>query len=326
MTYKEFVQKLEQEKKSNSFLFVGEEDYLIDDCVNRLVKMFVEPSSKDFNFDVFYASQVEVGRIIETANAYPMLSGTRVVIVKEFDKIATAGVEALAGYLQNPLKVTKLILICDKLNTRTKAITTIKSKSCCVECKSIYDNQIPGWIKDFVKSRGFDISYDASLLIHAHVGNNLRAIVNEVDKISLNITEKKTIEESDVQWAVGLSRKFSVFDLNDAIGNRKIENALVILTRMLESGESQTGILTMVTRHFVNLLKVKSLSAQKKSQNEIAVATGIPPFFINKNKEMSSKFTMEQFDYIFDTLLKTDLKLKTSQQSPKIALQTMLIS
>ncbi|MFQ5751907.1 MAG: DNA polymerase III subunit delta, partial [bacterium] len=157
------------------------------------------------------------------------------------------------------------------------------------------------------------------------VGNNLRVIVNELDKIILNLTGKKKIEVKDVQKVVGLTRKFSVFDLNDAIGYKDLEKALVILNHMLESGESPTGILAMIARHFINLNKLKGVVTQNKSKDEMSTLTGIPPFFIQKSLEMATNYSAAQLQHIFESLLEKDLILKTSQQPPAIALQSLLI-
>lgn len=326
MTYNEFLESLKKNQEAPLFLFVGAEDYLIEDGVRRLDEACFGANPKDFDYDVLYASQVDVGRILDVANAYPMMSPCRMVIVKELQKVAAKGLEALATYANNPAKTTKLILIADKLNMRSKAASTIKTKSCFVECKPLYDNKIPAWITEFVKGNGYEISSEASLLLQAYVGSNLRGLVNEVEKITLNLNNKKKIETEDVQNVVGFSRKFSVFDLTDAIGAKQLEKSITILNKMLESGESHTAILAMITRHFVNLLKVKGLGAQKKSRNEIASLAGIAPFFVQKTEEMARRFPNEKFDNIFSVLLTTDIKLKTSQQSPEIALQTMLIN
>ncbi len=324
MTYLEFIKKLEKGDLHPAYVFAGTEQYLVDDCLKRLSEKVVEPSTREFNYDVFYASQIDAGRIIDAACAYPMLADARMVVVKELHKLSPSGLTAIGQYLEKPSATTRLVLITEKFSAKNKAYKQIKDKSCFVELKPLYDNQIPDWIKNLLKRQGYEISYNACLLIQAHVGNSLLNIANEIEKIKLNVESKK-IDESDVQRVVGLSKKFSVFDLNDALGNRQVEKSLSILNKMLDSGESPTAILAMVTRHFMNLLKVKGAVAQNKSPNEITALTGIPPFFIKKTKAMASQYPAEQFSTVFSCLLEADLNLKTSQQPPKIALQTTLL-
>ncbi len=326
MQYREFKQHLKKNQLEKVYFLCGPEEYLLDDCLKDLTKRVVEPATREFNYDLFYAGQTDIGRVIEAANAYPMMSEKRLVVLKDVEKLTASGIKALTRHLQHPSATTMLVLVSPELAGRAKGIAKIKAGCCVVEFKQLYDNQVAGWIKDYVKSQGQEISYSATLLLHSHVGNNLRALTNELEKISLNLLhDSRKIEEEDVQQVVGLSRTYSVFNLNDAIGNKDISKSLLILNKMLASGESSTSILAMVARHYGNLLKIKGGVASGKSQSDLAKMTGIPSFFVSKTKEMAAKYSFEEFSNIFDCLLTTDLTLKTSRQTPRIALQTMLL-
>lgn len=324
MTYLDFVREFDKGTIHHAYLFTGTEDYLIDTGLKRLTDKLVDPATKEFNHDIFYASQVDAGKIIDAASAYPMLADTRVVVVKELHKLSPSDMEVLSGYVAKQPATTRFIFITEKFNARGKVQATFKSHTCFVECKPLYDNQIPDWIKHYAKENNCDISHKACLLIQSYVGNNLRAIVNEIEKLRLNVTGSK-IEEEHIQKVVGLSRKFSVFNLNDALGNRELDKSLLILNKMLESGESAVAILAMISRHFQNLVKVKGAAAHGKSQGEIAAIAGIPPFFVQKTGAMANNFSFEQLEQAFSLLLETDLQLKTSQQPPQIALQMLLL-
>ncbi len=326
MNYPEF-QKLAKERQVHpAYFFCGAEDYLMDQCLAGLEKAaFADAASREFNYDLFYGGQTDAGKILDTANAYPMFAELRMVVVKDVQKLAPSGLDALAAFLEKPPATTRLVLTCEKFNGRNKSFARIKAKTCFVEFKPLYDNQVAAWIKQEMKRRGIEMSYDASLLIHAHVGNSLRALANEMDKIMLNLDGRNRVDEADVQRVVGLSKKFSVFNLNDAIGGRDLNKAFLILTKMLESGESHTAILAMIGRHFTSLLKVKGCVSQRKKPNEIAAIAGIPPYYVAKTQEMAKNFSLSQMDDAFAALLDTDLALKTSQQPPQIALQTLLV-
>jgi len=325
MTHREFLQHIKKGAFHPCYFFNGTEEFLIDDCLKRLIDVLVEPATKDFNFDVFYGNEVDAGKIVDTASAYPMLAESRVVMVKEVDKLSTSDLERLAKYVLNPVQSTRLLLSSTKGKLGNKALNTIKTHSTYVEFKPLYDNKIPGWISDFVAEKGMEITYEASVLLHARVGNNLRALANEIEKIILNLNGQNKIDEAEVQQVVGLSRNFSVFNLNDAIGNRDINQALTILNQMLESGESPTGIVAMISRHFSNLLKIKGAAQLRKPQNEVTAMTGLPPFILKKVSSMARNYSFEQFDAIFQCLLETDTILKSSKLAPLVALQTMLV-
>jgi DNA polymerase-3 subunit delta len=326
MTYFDFVTHIKKKKFSPAYFLYGKEDYFIEDALNRLLEAACDPATKDFNLDIFYGNDADVGKILDAASAYPMLADMRVVVVKDVHKLATSGLELLSKYLDKPASTTILILVNNKAEPLTKTMSRIKSKSFSVECKPLYDRQIPKWLKGNLKEKGLEISDEAVLLFQVRVGNNLREIVNELEKVILNLNGKNRIEAAHVQNVVGLSRNYSIFDLTDAIGYRDLNKSLIITNQLLQSGESPTAILRLVTRHFVNLIKVKGAVVENKSKDQIAALTGIPPFFVEKTKKMAENFSVDQLNSIFEHLLETDLTLKTSRQSPKIAMETLLVN
>lgn len=325
MTYKELLIQISKNKFSPTYFLNGKEDYLLEDALNRLMEALCDPATKDFDLETFYGSEVDGIRIINAANAYPMMATDRVVVVKEVHKLTPTSFEQLTRYLEKPSSTTKLILISNKVDSRNKIISKIRTKSCWVECNPLYDREIPEWIRVHLKVKGYDITREAILMLQTRVGNNLRVIVNELDKIILNLNGRKKIIDSDVQKLVGYSRDYSIFDLTDAIGYKELSKSLSILNRMLQYGESPTVILGMITRHFISLVKVKGAIAQTKSQDEISQLTGIPSFVIKKMKKMSGNYPTSQFNKIFEYLLDTDVSLKTSSQKPKFALETLLV-
>jgi DNA polymerase-3 subunit delta len=325
MTYAELNKAIDEKALSNTYFLYGAESFLIEETVTKLVKAIVDPATKDFNFDVFYGGEAETGKIIDAANAYPMMAESRMVVVKDLHKLPPSGLEFLGKYLEKPAPTTKLVLVSTKVDGRGKAISEIKAKTSSVEFKPLYDRQIPGWIRQYLREKGYKINDDAVMLVHDRVGNNLRTIVNELEKTILNLDESTTIAVEDVQRIVGVSKNFSLFDLNDALGERDLHKSLAMLRQMLESGESATGILARIARSFANLVKVKGAAAQGKSTNDMAAATGIPTFFIKKTLKMASNYDRRELQRVFELLLEADLSLKTSQQPTLIALQGLLV-
>ncbi|MFQ5639682.1 MAG: DNA polymerase III subunit delta [bacterium] len=325
MNVNELLNQFKRNQFSNGYFFCGSEDYLLDVALSKLIEAKVEPATREFNLDIFYGKEVDANKILDTANAYPMMAQTRVVIVKNVLECPPSTLERIASYLQKPSPTTVLVLTCEKADLRKKAISKIKAHSTFVEFRPLYDRQFPGWIHEYLKKRGYEISQEAILLIQSRIGNGLRNVVNELEKIILNLNDNKKIDVEQVQAVVGLNKNFNVFELNDAIGFKNLDKSLSILTTMLERGESATGILVMMSRHFSSLTKLKGAMKQKKSAHEMTSITGIPPFFLDKSKKMAGNYTFDQLEFIFEKLLQTDVALKTSLQKPHIALQTLLI-
>jgi len=85
------------------------------------------------------------------------------------------------------------------------------------------------WIADLVKSKGFSSNSKCIAMLEEHIGNDLSRIANEIDKLSLNLTGKKVIEEDDIEKFIGISKEYNVFELQEAISRKDLVKAIKII-------------------------------------------------------------------------------------------------
>ena len=322
--FNEIVNRWKNGKFDPVYLFAGEEDFLIDVYLKELHPLCLEAGSEDFNLDVFYGSEAEGSAIVNAASSYPVMATRRLVIVKNIENLSAQSLKILGKYVKAPSPTTCLVLTAAKFDARKKQFADIKSNATTIETKPLYDNQIADWLKDFLRKESLTISEEAIRLLHASAGNSLRALASEIDKIKLNLGDRKNIESIDVETVVGISRKFNVFEFCDAVGRRDAKTSLHILQNMLQLGETPVAILNMLTRHFLILSKIKELKYQKISESEIARKTKVHPFFLGSYARQATLYTSRQFEKIFNLLLEADIQLKSSYQKPRLVLETLL--
>ena len=251
LSYEDVERSLRKKNFSPIYLFYGEEDFLIDETLQVLIDKAVEPSARSFNLDIVHGSDVDAKDIISLASAFPMMAEYRVVVVKDFDKLANT--ESLIPFIENALPSTLLVLILEKPDFRLKVFKALEKYAAIVEFKRIYENKIPGWIENQISKLGKEASSDACLLIQSNVGNSIREIKNEIDKLFIYIGDKKFIEIDDVNAVVGISKRYNIFELQKAIGRKDIASAQEILERMLEAGEYPVSMIVMLTKYFQKL-------------------------------------------------------------------------
>jgi len=306
------------------YLFYGEEDFLTEQLCTNILKAAIAPGTEDFNLDVLYGNEVDGGKIMAIASSYPMMAARRVVLVKSFTLLSAQSIEMLAKYIKNPLPTTCLILTAEKVDLRKSKLAAIEKGSTTVEARPLYDRDIPKWIVAHLAERQMTISEPAIRLLHASVGNSLRSLSTEIDKISLNLGPRKKIEEDDVAAVIGMSKQFTVFDLCDAIGNKNISHGLKILGRMLQIGETPVGILAMLSRHFTILAKLKGFKAQRMGSADMAKRLNLNPFFLDHYLQQATKYNQAQLRDAFFLLLEADQHLKTSYQKPKLIIEELM--
>jgi DNA polymerase-3 subunit delta len=308
------------------YLFHGSEDLLIEESVKAIVEAALDEGTKGFNYDVVYGSKVEAKDVVAMAASFPMMSKRRIVVVKEFEKLVAAESERdiFLAYLARPLESTSLILITEKPDFRKKPFTDLKKKAVVVECNALYDNQVPAWITSRVKKLKREMKPEAVRVLHEYVGNSLRGLQNELDKLFIFVGDKRTIDAEDVHAVVGASKGYTIFELQNAIGRKDLKQALTILERMMEYGESPQFIIVMLTRFFTQLWKLSELKRRKASNQEIAATIGVPPFFVREYLDFSNRYTVEQIERSFRVLLDADITLKSTSREPRLVLDLLL--
>ena len=328
MTYTEFNQAVRAGRFSPIYLLYGEEDFLIDEGVQAITEHALEPGMKSFNLDVMDGSKVDAKDVVAHATSFPMMGPRRVVVVTEFEKLvgAEAARETVTAYVNRPLESTCLVLVSLNPDFRRKPFTDLKKKATLVECKPLYDQYVPGWIADRIKRQGKEAGAEACRLIHAYVGNSLRSLQNEIDKLFIFVGDRKQITVEDVAAVVGASKGYTIFELQNAIGRRDAREAVKILERMLTLGQSPQMIIVMLTRFFNQLWKLSDLTLKRTPDAEIARQIGVPPYFVKQYIDFRSNFTTEHIEQNFKALLEADTVLKTTMRDVHLVLDVLVIS
>jgi DNA polymerase-3 subunit delta len=320
------VRKIKSSKIESIYFFYGEENFLQENLLDLLLERTVDSATKDFNFDMFYGSEVTDEKILQSALSFPMMSDIRTVVVKEFDKVSFSekNKEAFIKYLNNPQTSTCLILLSQKTDFKQKLYSELKNKAFCIECKPLYENEIPEWINMWVKRKDFEISQEAVNLLQSYVGNSLRELSGEIDKLTLFLKDRKSISVSDIEKMVGASRTYNIFELNNAIGRKDLKTALTMSQAMVESGESPIGMIVMMTRHFISLSKLKELIAEGIPKTELAKKANLNPYFLNRYIEQLKNFSKDKIENCFEYLLNADVELKSTSRDPKLIMDMLI--
>ena len=151
-----------------------------------------------------------------------MMSKYQVVILKEAQEMRS--LKELQSYVEQPAEST-IFVICHKhkkFNLNSAFGKVLKSKAVVFEAKPLYDNQVPDWVTNYVKSVRLKIKPNAANLISEYLGNDLSKIANEVDKLAINLAEGSEVTLSIIESNIGISKDYNVFELQKALGSRDV--------------------------------------------------------------------------------------------------------
>lgn len=236
----------------------GEEEFYIDTVVNYAEYNLLTAADAEFNLTVFYGKDANWADVVNACRRYPMFAEKQVVILKEAQQMKD--IDKVESYIANPLASTILVISYKgkSVDGRSKLAKTLKQHGEVLTSKKLYDNQLPGWINDFIQSKGYTVNSRAVMLLADHIGNDLSRIANEFEKVSMNLGNRKSITEDDIEKFVGISKEYNVFELQQALSNKDLAKAVTIIQYF--EGNPKAGPVQMVLpalyNHFSKVLAV----------------------------------------------------------------------
>jgi len=286
----------------------GEEEYFIDQVMDFAETQILNESETGFNLTVFYGKDAEWPNIINACRRYPMFAERQVVLLKEAQQMRD--IEKLEAYIENPLHSTIFVVSYKekKVDGRTRLAKLLKEKGVVLTTKKLYDNQLPEWTEELVESKLHTISNKALMLLVDHIGNDLSRIENEVDKILINLSNRKNITEDDVEKYVGVSKDFNVFELQAALATKNLPKAIQII-QYFEANPKAAPIqfiLPSLYSFFSKVFMIHGLNS--RDEKTVAASLGINSFFIKDYLKAANIYSYPDVEKLILLLSEYNLK------------------
>ncbi|MBI5755346.1 MAG: DNA polymerase III subunit delta [Nitrospirae bacterium] len=326
INYSEFANRFAGIKPSPVYLFVGPERFFIEEGVRLVKERFLEGGIKEFNYDSIYAADIKPSKVIEIAETLPVMTSYRVIVVKGIDGWTTKEKEGLLSYINNPSKTTCLILTATKLDRREKFTAAVEKNATFVLCQPLYKQQLIGWIKQEVRRSGKGIDDEAVYMLADMTGNDMLSLRSDIEKLTMYCKDKKSMSINDVAAASSSMRSVSVFEVVNAMVERRYKDGVYFLKRALDEGEPPVRIFYFIVKELRAMLKARTLIDAGESPERAAIRVGVPPFKVKEFSQRLQKFPTRDLITLFDKLIDADSSLKGGAVRPGIVLENLLLS
>jgi DNA polymerase-3 subunit delta len=286
----------------------GDEDYFIDEIMEYAEKHILSKADAEFNQTVFYGKDANWADVVNACRRYPMFAERQVVLLKEAQQMKD--VDKLESYVENPLSSTVLVVSYKgkTLDGRQKFSKLIKKKGEVFLSKKMYDNQLPAWTNSYLQANGFQIKPKALALLVDHIGNDLSRIVNEIEKLSLNLKEKN-ITEDDIEKFIGISKEYNIFELQNALSKKDAGKAIRII-QYLEANPKAIPvqlILPSLYGYFAKILSVYQMP--DRSERALKPVFSFNSFLVEQVIETMRNYSYSEIEQVI--LLLHDANLKS---------------
>jgi DNA polymerase-3 subunit delta len=108
-------------------------------------------------------------------------------------------------------------------------------------------------------ARGIPLSREAAAHLTARAGNDIARNLNELEKCALRAGIGNTVTPAVIDDMVQRAPSETIFDLTDALGERKTARAITLLRELLGEGQAPELVLSMLVRHLRQLLQARAL-------------------------------------------------------------------
>lgn len=204
-----------------------------------------------------------------------------------------------------------------------KIVKTIKKVGEVLEFqtfKSYQTKELSEWIRKTAKEKKIDIKNDAVTELLNSVGEDLRRLDSELDKLQLLIYPEKTITKKDVA-SLGISHE-NIFNFADVwvAGNK--QKAIIELNKLLEK-EPPLRIMAILNTTVKRWLKLK-IESTNCSYDELGRKLGMHPFRAQKELEKLQSKSIKELAQMQKQLTETEFKIKSGKLEAALAMELML--
>lgn len=310
MDYKKIISELKKKIYRPIYFLHGDEPYYIDEISNYIAENVLSESEKAFNQTVMYGKDTTAEAIDNAARRYPMMANHQVLIVKEAQHLRN--INKLIFYAEKPLESTILVLNFKhkKPDKRKKFFKVLKKNAVIFESKKLYDNQVPAWINQYLKTHNFKIAPKASQLLTEFLGTELGKIKNELDKMILVLPENTEITAKHIEENIGISKDYNNFELQDAIRNKNRKKANRIINHFAANPNNNPLVVTITSLYFFFAKILSYHYLADKSKNNVAAELKVHPFFVKDYQKAAGNYSIAKTVRIISYLREYDMKSK----------------
>lgn len=132
------------------------------------------------------------------------------------------------------------------MDKRWQLYKQIEAKGVVFESIPPRDYELPAWIGDYARSKGFTLDPKAISMLTDHLGADIAKITNELGKLLTFLPEgTKNITAEQIEQNIGISKDFNNFELTKALSERDMAKAMRIADHFARNPKDNPLLVTM---------------------------------------------------------------------------------
>lgn len=231
----------------------------------------------------------------------------------------------LPRYIAEEMPPTTLLVFREERLTRGNPL--LKQLQPCAKVQAMpapTGEALARWIRTRIEARGAQITPGAILVLTQAAGNEMWALDNDLEKLSLYAGDRP-IEEADVALLAAQSRDANIFAATDALLEGRAQAAMRLMHRLRQDGADVSYIVSMIARQLRTVTLARDLMDRKVAEREIGDRLGIPQEFIRRKAVgQARRHSWNDLKWLYGRLFEVDLAVKRGRADEDVALELLV--
>ena len=319
------IRKLKEQGPRRLYLLWGEEDYLRDDYLKALREICASGAGDSFQSRIFKSAQPDPVELRFAIDTLPFFSERSLIEIREMDYLKPGDADALISVLEDIPEYCTVVFLPEQgeePNGKSKIVKYLREHGTEIRFTVQDQNMLIRWITRRFAYYGKSLEIEAAQRLIWLSGDQMKRLIPEIEKIAAYAKGEK-VTVSDVNAVANRIPEADIFELTDAIAERRFNTAAGILADLLEQRDNSVpAILSMLSNQFRRLY----LATQTRNTAELMELSGIKYDFMARRLLQSARsFQPKQLQQAVSLCARADYRLKSEGTDEKQLLKETLM-
>jgi DNA polymerase-3 subunit delta len=218
----------------------------------------------------------------------------------------------LAAYLKDPAPTAVVIFVADELNGNRKLSKILKTGSMWVDFKTLDHAGLIAQARRFAADADAEIGEPELRLLVETVGDNIRRLHNEIEKLATAALPEKQITSGMIESLVGNSRLLDNFALTGNLLSGNKIGAMRTMKKILDDGAEPLAILGLIGSNLRKIMMAKDLMEKGVDTRQIENTIKFKKSDRDAFLAAARRTRISKIHRAINRIAETDLAIKTS--------------
>ena len=188
------------------------------------------------------------------------------------------------------------------------------------------ENTLKRWVAGILAKDGKKITENTVQLLLSKTGTDMDNIQTELEKLVCYCMDREVITDADVEAVCTTRISSHIFDMINAIADKKQKEALELYYDLLALKEPPMRILFLIARQCNMLLQARELKSRGYDNRTVGTKLGVPPFIAGKYLTQASRFSSSALHRAVKQCVEAEEAVKSGRMNDLMSVEILILS